>query len=251
MFTKLENYVSCRQRDLPIHRHLVTWVKQVVASIGVITLLTVLSGCAAMSESQCASTDWEYQGETDGQKGKPMSELSRYSRSCGEFGITPDAQAYRTGRERGLQFYCTDLNGYEIGRTGSGHRSVCPTNLAMDFRKGYEIGRDVYVALNAMRDTVNSINSAQDRISRIKSKIRDKQSALDDSDTTAEDKKRIENEIDGLKREIKDKEDQIKRRKIGAAVLIGNYNDAASRATRAGFDESRSVEILIALQKLI
>ena len=82
----------------------------------------LLCGCAAMSESECVTADWHAVGERDGRDGRVMAHLEKYYDACAQFGVYPDDEAYREGREQGLTVYCTEDSGYQEGRIGQGYR---------------------------------------------------------------------------------------------------------------------------------
>ena len=83
-----------------------------LAMLGVAALLC---GCAVMSESECVTADWHAVGERDGRDGRVVAHLEKYYDACAQFGVYPDDEAYREGREQGLTVYCTEDSGYPGG----------------------------------------------------------------------------------------------------------------------------------------
>ncbi|HYR36129.1 MAG TPA: DUF2799 domain-containing protein [Burkholderiales bacterium] len=61
-----------------------------------ILLCLVLAGCAAMSESECRSTDWAQLGERDGISGnRPRIEV--YDDQCGRYNLHAGEKDYMDG----------------------------------------------------------------------------------------------------------------------------------------------------------
>lgn len=124
----------------------------------VITLFALLAGCASLSEQDCLRGDWQQVGFRDGQTGRPPERLDSHRKACEPYGVTPQEAAYRAGRERGLNFYCTPANGLAAGRRGEHYAGVCPEWAEPGFLRSFEAGRDVY--------------AARDRLDRIEQDIR-------------------------------------------------------------------------------
>lgn len=119
----------------------------------------IASGCASLNEQECRSGDWQTIGYRDGQNGRTLKRFDEHREACTKFNIEPNQDAYRVGRERGLNFYCTPANGLAVGRRGEHYAGVCPDWSEFAFLSSYEIGRDVY--------------SARQRIERLESHYRE------------------------------------------------------------------------------
>ena len=141
-------------------------------------LVLALPSCATLSEEDCLTVDWGVLGETDGQLGRPLSELNRYRRDCAEYGVVPDSRAYTEGRERGLAVYCTESSGYREGRDGTTVSPVCPAALEPGFRRGYGLGRAVYVSLTDLRASNDAIASARMEVEQLESDIADHRASI-------------------------------------------------------------------------
>lgn len=104
----------------------------------------VLSGCGSLSEKECHNADWHMFGYEDGAAGRPAARIGQHREACSDYGITPDLQAYRRGREEGLREYCQPRRAYQLGRNGSGYPHACPTELEGALRTAYREGRKIH-----------------------------------------------------------------------------------------------------------
>ena len=216
-----------------------------------LVLLGTLHGCATLSEADCLSADWAVMGEADGEQGRPLSDLNRYRRECAEYGVIPDSEAYLAGRDRGLARYCTETNGYHEGRAGAGFQPVCPAALAPGFQRAHQLGRAVFVSLNDLHHSNDSIDYARNTIDDLKSDIADAEASIRSDDTDAKETERLRDEIDSKNRDIKQLEDDIDVLIASTVISIGEYRAAVEAARREGFDEPMEGELLQQLLRLI
>lgn len=100
----------------------------------------LLQGCATLSESECATANWQQIGFKDGSVGEQRDQLNRHQKSCAKHGYTVDAESYWEGRALGLKEFCTAKMGYSKGIEGDEYFDVCPTELANAFKKSYVKG---------------------------------------------------------------------------------------------------------------
>lgn len=220
--------------------------------VGVTFVLTAtLQGCASLSEEDCLTADWAVMGEADGQQGRPVSEINRYRRQCAQYGIVPDTEAYLEARDRGLALYCTNSNGYDEGRSGAPHNLVCPAALEPGFRRGYDLGRAVYVSLTGLRNSNDSIGYTRSEIEELRSDISDREESLRSDDLDDEEKRDQRDVIDSNKRRIKELEDDIVVLKASAAISMVEYRNAVEAARRDGFDEPMEADLLHELLRLV
>lgn len=61
----------------------------------------LLSGCVAMSESECRSADWYQVGFRDGLAGTQRMDIA-YGEQCSKQGAKPDVLAYAKGWQEGV-----------------------------------------------------------------------------------------------------------------------------------------------------
>ncbi len=109
-------------------------------------LASLLTACTTVSEDECRQGNWERIGYRDGQNGYPLEYLATHRRACGIYRLKPDEEAWRIGRERGLNFYCTPANGLSAGRRGERYAGVCPEWSESAFLRGFEAGREIHLA---------------------------------------------------------------------------------------------------------
>lgn len=163
-----------------------------------------LGSCATMNEEQCLAGDWSGQGYADGLGGLGMSRLDEHAQACAKHGVTPDAYAYRQGRDEGLRGYCTPQRGFRAGREGASYAGVCPASLEAAFLPAYNDGRQIYSADQAVNDARSRVTSRADRMEELDDRIRDKQAEMRAEGVTDEQRRAIEDRIRELRRERED-----------------------------------------------
>lgn len=126
--------------------------------------LAGLAGCAAVSKEQCIAGDWSELGEAHASVGKPSDHLDEVVKSCGKHGITPNTDAYRSGWLRGLQNYCTPLNGFTLGKQNKIKSPICPPQMAGGFNEGYRLGHIIWTARDKVDRTESDISSLESRV---------------------------------------------------------------------------------------
>lgn len=104
-------------------------------------LTFILTGCASMSPQECEVSDWHAVGFTDGSKGLAVSQFDSYRKDCGEHGIRPNFEAYRSGRSEGLHEFCLPERAFELGARGGSNPGVCPSELNPAFSDAFQSGR--------------------------------------------------------------------------------------------------------------
>lgn len=117
--------------------------KKFLTTFFILLLSIHLTGCAGLNERECREADWEMIGFQDGIIGKYANWINSYRSACAEYHIVPNAAAYETGHNRGIKQYCTEDNGFKLGRQGFWYDGVCPTELEPAFLKGYYYGREL------------------------------------------------------------------------------------------------------------
>jgi hypothetical protein len=127
------------------------------------------AACAHTNVQDCQTTDWFHLGQRDGLVGAPHDVFKKYQDVCRELGIEPDRVAYQNGHREGLQFYCTDQNGFRTGRNRRAYHYVCPPELEKTFLRGRARGlrlsgcrAEIYV----FDEHMASLNQALERLER-------------------------------------------------------------------------------------
>lgn len=103
-----------------------------------------MSSCATMGKNECLNAQWKSVGYEDGAKGYNASRISEYRKSCAEYNVSPNLEAYMQGRQQGLVQWCTPSNGYYQGTRGATYDGICPEALESDFEFAMSEGRAVY-----------------------------------------------------------------------------------------------------------
>lgn len=119
-------------------------MKRSIGIISTVIIVFMLASCATVSKEDCLLTDWFEIGRMDGIQGKSRTEFQKRAKPCLEHGVNADRQAYYRGHDEGLKYYCTEQQGFELGRKGLVYQSVCPFELEKDFRTGYQDGMQLF-----------------------------------------------------------------------------------------------------------
>ena len=197
-------------------------------------IASLLGGCAVMSESECLTADWHAVGERDGRDGRVMAHLEKYYDACAQFGVYPDDDAYREGRELGLTYYCTEDSGYQEGRIGQGYRGVCPVTLEPYFLDGYNLGISVRQTLESVHRIDYGIDSAIDEIKRLEEQIEELESEDEESSETED---RSAARLKDMYRQLGRLEAELERLRNEKVNAIVAYRRAVDVARSRGFYE--------------
>lgn len=126
-----------------------------------------LSGCAGMSEQECLVTDWRAVGFEDGAAGRAETSIANYRQACGQHGVAPDFDQYRSGHAEGVEVYCRPNRGFEEGRRGRRYQNVCPLDIEPEFLAAYNEGRQLYQLESSLRTIDNQIAARHRRLEAI------------------------------------------------------------------------------------
>lgn len=135
-------------------------------TIGLMFVPLLLAGCASMSESECKVADWGRVGSADGARGEPESRLADYTEDCAKTGVTPNAQAYRSGWDVGIKGFCTAANGWREGLEGHAYKAqVCVGQPGHEsFTRYLNAGVEVYRTQERIRTNTQEINRLQKKL---------------------------------------------------------------------------------------
>ncbi len=155
---------------------------------GILTILALigLSGCATMSGDECLTSDWHAIGFEDGSRGYTMERLSNHRKACAKHGVTPDFEAYQTGRDEGLGDYCQPSRGFNLGTSGSRYNGVCPSHSERYFLDAYNAGYQLYSLRANVSNANDAINAKRYEQERIEERVTQKEVELIASATSAE-----------------------------------------------------------------
>lgn len=105
--------------------------------------LLALSGCiSALEKPSCAQMDWYEIGRSDGAQGMGLEALAKHKETCGESFSANGETIYINGRNSGLVEYCSEENGFDMGRMGVLYTYVCPSTMEPQFLAQYEKGQN-------------------------------------------------------------------------------------------------------------
>ena len=174
-----------------------------------LAVLILLQGCATLDRDECKLADWRLIGYQDGVAGKSAARVGEYREDCAKHAVVPDLDAYRAGREEGLQQYCTASNGYRLGNAGRGFAAVCPTALEDNFREAYNAGRKLYLARSAVNKTHSQLKQHKRTLTNLEDDRAQKLAALITADLKADQRVMIVYELNELQQEMNSVEDEL------------------------------------------
>ena len=130
----------------------------------VLAAALALAACATLNESECRTADWFQLGARDGVDGAARTRIEDHRKACAEFGLPADDAAWFQGYEAGLQDYCTEANGYRVGRRGGYYGRVCPATEERAFLDAYALGRETYDVEREIAELDRRAESLQQRL---------------------------------------------------------------------------------------
>lgn len=157
-----------------------------VSTLGMLAGLALLAGCSSMSANQCMATDWRTVGYEDGVVGYSGDRVGQYRKACTKHGVTPDLNAYQSGRDQGLRDFCKPLNGFRTGARGRGYNGVCPADLDADFLEAYESGRQLHNLRSRVGSAAGEIESMRAESAQIDANLVSVGAQILDKATTGE-----------------------------------------------------------------
>jgi len=199
-------------------------------TIGAFAMVTglALASCATMSKEECLRGDWRSVGYGDGASGYAMSRIDEHAKACAKTGVTPDFDLYARGRDEGLMRYCTEANGFRVGREGHSYANVCPPPVEREFLGGYADGERVHAAESRLESARSDLSSADARA--------EKRARQADG---VEDELRNPKLTDEQTRELRDRLQRL-RRERREAIEDGRRAEAAIRDAEREVDDLRA-----------
>lgn len=141
-------------------------------------LLVLLTGCATMNEEECQNADWAMIGYEDGSRGYPGNRIGKHREACAKHGVTPDLDAYGSGRKRGLVEFCQPGNGYRAGSHGYHYQGVCPASLETAFLAAYQDGRKLYHLKGTLSGKKRTLKKKEKELKEIDDGLSEKEAQL-------------------------------------------------------------------------
>jgi hypothetical protein len=102
-----------------------------------------------------------------------------------------------------MQLYCSEENGFELGRHGRAYRHVCPSEFEPGFRTGYQKGKELY-------EHESKIASLQVRLNKIERKIEKKENQLHSDSISDEQRSEIRSKLKSLDLEYREISRELK-----------------------------------------
>lgn len=172
-----------------------------------------LGGCASMNKNECLAVDWKTVGYEDGVAGHSGDRIAGHRRACAKYGVTPDLDAYRAGRNQGLREYCRPQSGFQLGARGGHYSGVCPAELEGGFVRAYESGRELYNLESRVAQAANRLAAAHRELEQAEHGIVEQSAIVISKDATSEARaqallgtKDLAEKVGRLKAEISDLE---------------------------------------------
>ena len=160
-----------------------------------ILLSLLISGCATMGKNECLNAQWKSVGYEDGAKGYNASRIGEYRKSCAEYNVSPNLDAYMQGRQQGLAQWCTPSNGYYQGTRGAIYNGICPEALESDFEFAMSEGKAIYDYKKNIHDREMLIARLNREYSAIEERISSMEAELISDQVTPRRRKVLLNEI--------------------------------------------------------
>jgi hypothetical protein len=188
------------------------------ALVAAALFMTMLSGCATLSESQCVASDWKTVGYRDGLAGTPSSQLLKHQNACVKHDIVPDREAYLAGWDEGVRQYCVPENGFSAGEHGRSYTNVCPEEMQPSFYAAYQEGRQLYVAQSEINSLSRQISQKEYRLKQIANESSNAEARLVDDATTPLERRELLDKAKALAEEEGKLQAQIQDLKVDVAL---------------------------------
>lgn len=124
----------------------------------------LLASCATMEPSECKVAQWRDVGLRDGLAGQPLSHMDARTKDCAKAGVALNVPLYLEGRNAGLPQYCRLDNAARVGLAGQSYHGVCAPGLDAEFRRRFNLGREVYRMRSELRSLDQRRQTLEDRL---------------------------------------------------------------------------------------
>ena len=185
----------------------------------IVGAVSVLSGCATLSEEECRAADWRTIGFEDGTMGKPIGQIGKHREACADHGVPVDLTAYKEGHEEGMVIFCQPASGFELGNRGGRFNDDCPVDLRADFYAAYEDGYRAFKLRREVRNSEQDIRRYQQSLEVIAEQIKMLEANLVSAEGDAGSREQWLGDLNNLQRQqayirgdIEDLQDKINHR---------------------------------------
>lgn len=129
------------------------------------------AGCASPAKTlPCASTDWYEIGRQQGSRGVASVKEDPIGKSCKAQEQKLDARSlYESGLSLGLSEYCTEANGFQLGKASAKYNGSCPQVLEESFLRGYKKGQRAVQITNEKQRLRSKIQSVETNLQKAQS----------------------------------------------------------------------------------
>ena len=210
------------------HHH---WIRTVAIGASVVIAGLVTASCATMSQEECARGDWRAVGYDDGASGHAMSRIDQHAKACANSGVTPDIRLYSEGREEGLRRYCTEMNGFRVGREGHSYANVCPPPVEGEFLGGYADGERVHAATQRLDNARSDLSSADSRADKRARQADGVEDELRNPKLTSEQTRELRDRLQRLRRERREAIEDGRRAEAAIRDAEWEVDDLKARFT--------------------
>jgi hypothetical protein len=162
--------------------------KPVLVSAFLLLGLALLPGCSTMSRKECLNVDWRTLGYEDGTHGYGADRIGQHRKACADYGVRPDLDAYRSGREEGLREFCRPPRGYRLGVDGGSYGGVCPAALEGRFLSAFRAGHELYVLRARVAAADAALRSHERQIESLEHGITGSAVAVNDKEASTEER---------------------------------------------------------------
>lgn len=178
-------------------------LKQTFLLSGIMAFTAAISGCASISEDQCAAGNWLERGYRDGLNGDSSSKISEYADKCSEYGFSVNSATYLRGHRDGVELYCTYENGFARGESGLAFNEVCAGGIGDGFAEGYDGGRQRYAIYQEHESLISNYKSKRETLTGIRSRLDEPNLMAKDRKRLRKKERRIEDDIEDIRIDIR------------------------------------------------
>ena len=178
--------------------------------------ILLFGGCAVHCADLCSAEDAQTAGYHDGSQGR---------HSCEFVHARTDGVAYRSGWQQGIERFCTEANGYQLGAQGAPFSKECPVAFATSYLDGYQSGYAIYLSqleIEAMEHAIEAksaeleqvyaaLDAVSNRLAEPDANLARRLHQLDQSRVLGSQENSISRQLDELESEVTARKAQLSR----------------------------------------